>query len=269
MLLLLLIGNTLLVRAEEGAQTKRSYRIERQLGVEGEWKEITSFVLHKPSEGFSPRIRSSSTPRVPLSTEERQKFGVEDFLFYRVVDPSAPNVEVARVAVSPCTIIRGFQAMDKSLLRLSEKLSVVADGALNVVGLQVHSKTNIFHSSMVKGDVCERSVVTSLFAEVEIEPELSLVEPLDVAGVRYEELKRLSGEVYQRKNKNGEPSKEGMKRPEKMSVLDDYEDEEDEEATEPQEKSFFQQYWYVFAAVFFISMLRSGKEAAAKAQKPS
>lgn len=233
--------------------TAASYRLERRLGSDGEeWKEITRFSLSKTSPLFPPRLHVLRDSHTTLSAAEKTKFGNSTGLvYYRVVpEESASSSTSYPVAVtSTCAVIRGFTAVSKTTLLLREVLSVVPDEHLGVVGLQLHSETNNFHASMQNGDECDPGVVTSLFPNVEIEAELSVVAPSSVKPIVYSELKRLmEGENHPARRKGAEKKRMGGAA----------EDEDDDEGPgkPAQEPSFFQKYWYLFAIPFVISLLR-------------
>lgn len=268
---LLLVSSSLVSASSMAAQEDDirmvGYSVERRLGAAGEWNPIASFTLYQPSPVLPPRMKSVSTPRRSLTKEERDQYGAADLLYYRVVakDGAAGVMEeevYISAVVTPCTVIRGFLALDKQTLLLKEHVSVVADpSSLQVLGLQVRSDTNNFHASMVDGDACDRSVVTSLFPNVEVEAEVGLVAPVPVRQVRYEELKRLTGEgMNDPKGRSANGGKGAAAAKKRLSKYDDDDTEEEESKVPPAEPSFFQKYWYLLAIPFVISFLKSASQ---------
>eukprot|EP00796_Vickermania_ingenoplastis_P012976 gene12976-8828_t len=235
----------------------KGYRIERRIGEEAPWAEVASFSLTRSSASLPPRLRAVNAPRRALSDSDRNLLGTAELLYYRVTSTDQGDGDGAAhttLAVTPCTIIRGFQAVDKTQLLLRELLNVVPDQQLGIVGLQIRSETNSFHANMVKDSACDRTVVTSLFAAVDVEAEVGLVGPVEVRPVRYEDLKRIMDPESEKKQKTA------SKKPRQRHSGAD--GEEDEKAP-PEETSFFGKYWAFFLIPLLISLFSNKQQPAA------
>uniref|UniRef100_A0A0A9YFW9 Uncharacterized protein n=1 Tax=Lygus hesperus TaxID=30085 RepID=A0A0A9YFW9_LYGHE len=79
---------------------------------------------------------------------------------------------VTSVVLTPCSIIRGFVAVDSQTVMLNEQFKVVPGQGSSLIGLQVSSYTNFFHAKMRNGDECDRSIVHRLFPSVRTQAQL-------------------------------------------------------------------------------------------------
>lgn len=255
-----------------------AYSIERRLSDTDEWATIGSFDLTQRGFGTPARVQNMNFPRQTLSNEQRKQLGeTVDLVFYRVVPSSSDKqerVSFPTIAVSPCTIIRGFSVLGKTTLVLTERLKVVSHSGVNVVGLQVSSTTNVFQSSM-EGDTCDRSIVLTLFPQVEMVTEVGFVSSLPVRGVRYEELGKLTSGQSRDVRKDSSKSQADSLDDEDSSA-DDYDDESDEEKSntkrkkrdgkeeKEEEKTFLQKYWLYMLLPFVFSFIRGGASGASQ-----
>lgn len=270
------------------------YTIERRFSTEDRWSPVASFELFQSAPEVPARLKNLATSRRTVTEEERKQLGVSaDLLYYRVIS-TAPNAETGKsvptVVLSPCSIIRGFSVLGKTTLLLTERFNVVLGTGTEVLGLQVSSTTNLFHSS-IDGGSCDRSIVVNVFPEVEIEAEVIVVSSLPVRGVNYKELAKITREgdpTDIRKKVKGEPKKPFVdrRRYEEEEEGEDYMDTEDyvdqgdptrgkrhkgkdggedvqEEKPEP---TFFQKYWMFFVLPFVFSMIRGGASGASQAR---
>lgn len=238
--------------ASEGNAGPVRYTIERRIGTESQWSEIASFTLLQ-SRSSKAKLTALDEPRHLLTTEQRELFAESDFIYYRAVrEGETDNHAAAPTAVvSPCTIIRSFYAVDKQTLLLREVVNVVPNYDLSIMGLQVVSETNSFHSGMTNGDECERSVVVGLFSDVRIQAEVALVSSVEVKPVNYEQLKVVA-DPKEKNERAGSSAKKKMRRREN-GVWE--EEQEDEEVIEP-EPTFLQKYWMFLLIPIVMSFMK-------------
>ena len=125
------------------------------------------------------------------SAEERDALLNVERLLYRVIG-ATPESEVARIALSPCSIVRGFEPRSSKHIVLQEQFKLLvkatASGSttegpeLTFLGLQHLAPTNLHHSaasspySSTKGGDCDLKTV-SLFSTVTVECSVSLLGP--------------------------------------------------------------------------------------------
>lgn len=287
---------------DEFAQSFSSkYTIERRISDGESWRSIASFELFQSTPGAPARLKNVVSPRQTVSDAEREMLGISaDLVYYRLV-PSGSTAKMEKslptIAVSPCTIIRGFNVLGKTTMVLTEKLNVIIGSGAEAIGLQVWSMTNNFHSSM-NGDECDRSMVAKIFPKVEIELKVDLVPSLPVAGVKYKELEKLVAESERQvKPERAKTRSSNAASSRRRRVEDDQNEEEDdtedyhdvdddaprrrrgkrkdgdkedyvdEDETKP-EPTFFQKYWMWMVLPFIFSMIRGGASGAQQARAP-
>ncbi|CAJ1008066.1 hypothetical protein Q4I28_003379 [Leishmania naiffi] len=235
--------------------TSQSYVLERRIGSDGEWARVGSFAISHLSSQTPARISTQLAGEVSLSSEERSNFAAADLVYYRAypyqegkpVPKCAPTV-----VVTPCSLIRGFDAIDSKTVVLHENIKIVPGPNASLVGLQVSSETNFFHSKMQKGDECDRSVVQKLFPTVHLNTKVGLVQPLKVARkVRYEDLRALV-EAENAENTKGKPKTEKRQ-------VSNAEGDITEVEVPVDDRSFLQKYWMYFVIPIAMSVLQNMK----------
>lgn len=262
-----------------GEMLSMAYSIERRFSGSEDWATIASFELSQRGFGTPARLQNMVAPPQTLSNEQRKQLGETiDFIFYRVVPSSSDKQERASfptIAVSPCTIIRGFSVLGKTTLVLTERLKVVSHSGVNVVGLQVSSTTNVFQASM-DGDTCDRSIVVALFPNVEMVTEVGLVSSLSVRKVRYDELGKLTSDRDSKDVRKGSSKSQTDSLDDEDSIADDYDEESNDEndnankkkkndkEEKEEEKTFLQKYWLYLVLPFVFSFIRGGASGASQ-----
>lgn len=244
-----------LVCAATAQAASQSYVLERRIGTAGEWASMGSFAISRLSPQAPARISTQLGGEVSLSMEERSQFAAADLIYYRAYahheGAPAPK-EATTVVMTPCSLIRGFDAKDSKTVVLNENIKVVPGPNTSLAGLQVSSETNFFHSKMQKGDECDRSVVQKLFPTVRLHTRLGLVHPVKIARkVRYEDLTALV-EAEESKNKKAKPKTE------KRQVRN-AEGEIVEEEVPVDDRSFLQKYWMYLVLPIAMSVLQNLK----------
>ncbi|KAG5506392.1 hypothetical protein JKF63_05895 [Porcisia hertigi] len=233
----------------------QSYVLERRVGSDGEWVKLGSFTISRLSSQAVARISTQLGDESTLSMEERDHFSTADLVFYRAyayqAGMPAPQ-HATTVSVTPCSLIRGFDAIDSKTVVLNENIKVVPGPNTSLLGLQVSSEVNIFHSKMQNGDECDRSVVQKLFPTVLLKTKVGLVHPLKVARkVRYEDLTALVEAEDSEKNKKKPKTEKRQVRNAEGEIV--------EEVVPVDDRSFLQKYWMYFVLPIVMSLLQNLK----------
>ncbi|KAG5479948.1 hypothetical protein LSCM1_06366 [Leishmania martiniquensis] len=252
-MLCLLLAVLAFVCANSAHAMSRSYVLERRVGSDGEWAKVGSFAISRLSSQALARISTQLGGEASLSIEERNRFAAADLVYYRAYPYQegrpAPK-HATTVVVTPCSLIRGFDAIDSKTVVLNEEIRIVPGPNASLMGLQVSSETNVFHSKMQRGDECDRSVVQKLFPTVRLNTRVGLVHPVKVARkVRYEDLSILMEEAKDKGEKL---------RSEKRQVRN-AEGEIVEEEVPVDDRSFLQKYWMYFVIPIAMSVLQNMK----------
>lgn len=251
---LLLTVLALLCSISVGA-VSQSYVLERRVGSDGEWSRIGSFAISRLSSQAPARISTQLGGEVSLNMEERNKLAAADLVYYRAYPHQegkpAPKHSTT-VVVTPCSLIRGFEAMDSKTVVLHENINIVPGVSTSLMGLQVSSETNFFHAKMLKGDECDRSVVQKLFPTVHLNTKVGLVHPLKLTRkVRYEDLNVLTEAEDAKKTKVRPQTEKRMVRNAEGEVV--------EEEVPVEERSFLQKYWMYLVIPIVMSVLQNMK----------
>ncbi|KAG5480661.1 hypothetical protein CUR178_05796 [Leishmania enriettii] len=249
----LLLTVLALVCATSAHAALQSYVLERRVGSDGDWAEVGTFAISRLSSQALARISTQLRGEVSLSMDERNRFAAADLVYYRAYPyrEGAPAPKHATtVVVTPCSLIRGFDAIDSKTVVLNEHIKIVPGPNTSLMGLQVSSETNFFHSKMQSGDECDRSVVQKLFPTVRLNTKVGIVHPLKVARkVRYEDLAVLAEE---------EKGTGAKSRAEKRQVRNE-EGEIVEVEVPVDDRSFLQKYWMYFVIPIVMSVLQNMK----------
>lgn len=235
----------------------QAYTLERRVGQDGEWTSMATFAISRQTSQAPARIRAQTTPEMDLNTEQREQIATSDLIYYRAYPSSSEKrapADTVVVTISPCSLIRGFDAVDSKTVLLTERLKVVPGPGTSLLGLQVSSETNVFHAKMQHGDECDRSVVQRLFPTVRLRAEVGLVHPVQVTQkVRYEDLRVLSEAVEDRNKKSG--SKKTAR-----SRNEDGEEVKEEEEAPVDDRSFLQKYWMYLVLPIVMSVIQNMKK---------
>lgn len=216
----------LLISTSCASASSHSYELQRRFGYDGNWSTIASFALTRKNVQSPVRLSVQSAPVMELSTEQRDALVNVDHLFYRVIPAGGKNSvsdasvasshkrgsaeksntinskgnnnnnnslatfdseAITVVSLTPCSIIRGFTAIDSQTVMLTERFKLLPGQGSSLVGLQVSSHTNFFHAKMRNGDECDKSIVHKLFPSVRTQAELQLLQPVyPMRVVKYE-----------------------------------------------------------------------------------
>lgn len=248
--LLVLLALLCAVTAQAASQ---SYVLERRTGADAEWVNVGSFAISRISPQAPARISTQLHGEVSMTMEQRDQFAAADLIYYRAYpyqDGKTVPAHPTTVVVTPCTLIRGFDAIDSKTVVLNENLRVVPGPNTTLLGLQVSSETNFFHSKMVNGDECDRSVVQKLFPTVRLQTRLGLVHPAKVSRkVNYEDLKVLIA--------SADPK--AKKAPKQVRQVRNAEGELVEEEVPVDDRSFLQKYWMYFVLPIGMSIIQNMK----------
>ncbi|KAK7202206.1 transmembrane protein [Novymonas esmeraldas] len=252
---LLVLSVAALVCAGVAQAASQTYALERRVGSEGTWTRLGTFAISRISPSAPARISTQLGAEASLSMEERQQFTAADVIFYRAY-PHEEGQPVPRfaatVVIAPCSLIRGFLAVDGKTVVLNENIKVVPGPNTSLLGLQVSSETNIFHSKMQKGDECDRSVVQTLFPTVRLKTSLGLAHPAKAARkVRYEDLTALAEAERARNNKEKPPPAKRQVRNADGEIV--------EEDVPVDDRSFLQKYWMYLALPIVMSFVQNMK----------
>jgi hypothetical protein len=233
----------------------QSYVLERRVGVNGNWADVGSFAISRISPQAPARVSTQLHGELSMTMEQREQFAVADLIYYRAYPYQEGKVapeHATTVVVTPCSLIRGFDAIDSKTVVLNENIRVVPGPNTTLLGLQVSSETNFFHSKMVNGDECDRSVVQKLFPTVRLQTKLGLVHPVKASRkVNYEDLKVLIA---------SEAEKQGKKKQKtQVRQVRNADGELVEEEVPVDDRSFIQKYWMYLVLPIVMSVVQNMK----------
>ncbi|KPI85508.1 hypothetical protein ABL78_5428 [Leptomonas seymouri] len=232
----------------------QSYVLERRVGDDADWTQIGSFAISRISPQAPARVSTQLRGELSMTSEQREQLATAGFIYYRAYPyqegRSAPE-HPTTVVITPCSLIRGFDAIDSRTVVLNENIRVVAGPNTTLLGLQVSSETNFFHSKMVNGDECDRSVVRELFPTVRLRTKLSMVHPVKASRqVNYEDLKVLIV---------SENDKQAKKPKVEVRQVRNADGEIVEEEVPVDERSFLQKYWMYLVLPIVMSVIQNLK----------
>ncbi|CCW67229.1 unnamed protein product [Phytomonas sp. Hart1] len=234
----------------------QSFRLQRRLGVEGEWKDIANFTLKQftPQSPVQLKHSQAGKPSVLLSEPEKQALAHVNLVYYRAFHQPAPSDPVPTrerdpvvVVVSPCTLIRGFFAQDSSTVVLYERIFVVPGPNASLDGLQISSEANLYHAKLRNGDECDLHVVEKLFPMVRTQVELNLANTEMDIKVLYEDDNQSQPPTNAKKGKGKTVTKR---------VQNENNEWEEKEVVE-EEQTFLQKYWIYIAVFVGISIMKN------------
>nr|CCC89277.1 conserved hypothetical protein [Trypanosoma congolense IL3000] len=244
--------------AEGVCAASESYTLHRKVDGDADWRTIGTFTVSRHSPDSPAKLRYQP-PRdeMELSAEEKKAMATAKFVYYRAVrhgdDTSAGAVSIA---LSPCSLVRGFEAVGHRTMLLHETLVAAIGHNVTIIGLQAVSNTNMFHARMVDGDECDLSVLF-LFPEVKMRVRVGLLAPSSPLTVpNYTELDIYMGRVAKEKRakKGGKKAgdrKEATGAESPLTAKEELQEEEEDERT------FLQKYWVYIVVPFVISVIQS------------
>ncbi|KEG15418.1 hypothetical protein DQ04_00081170 [Trypanosoma grayi] len=235
----------------------QSYVLQRRIGAAGEWEPITTFVVSRHSPDAPAKVKQAPPKDVELSKDKKNALAAAQFVHYRVArEDDADGRDAVGLALSPCSILRGFEAVDARAVVVREEVRVAVGPGTSVTGLQARSETNTFHAKMLNGDECDRSIL-SLFPHVRVRAGVGYVEPIAPRSVpNYAEL-----DVFARRNdpkvsRSGGRKKKasgGGNSPQEHQTQVEGEEEEEEVDS----RTFFQKYWMYLVLPFVFSFIQN------------
>ncbi|KAH9601172.1 hypothetical protein LSM04_005478 [Trypanosoma melophagium] len=257
---IVLLMATVVISAEAATQ---SYLLQRRVGAKGEWEPITTLTISRISDA-SPKLKlKHPTEAVELTKEKKKAFAEAVFVYYRLIrEDDTDGKSAVSVALTPCSILRGFEAVDSRSVVLRELLGVVVGPGTTAWGLQTTSETNAFHAKLVNGDECDRSIL-SLFPHVRVQATVALVEPVAPQSVPdYTELDRLMRKDDGKSPRNRRSKrKSGVKSTNTPPVYGEElppppQQNGDDEGEEEDNRTFLQKYWLFLVMPFVFSVVQ-------------
>ncbi|KAL7704115.1 hypothetical protein N2W54_007976 [Lotmaria passim] len=232
----------------------QSYVLERRVGSDAEWVNVGSFAISRVSPQAPARVSNQQLGEQSMSMEQREQFAAADLIYYRAYpyrQGSGAPAHPVTVVFTPCSLIRGFDAIDSKTVVLNENIRVVPGPNTTLLGLQMSSETNFFHSKMMNGDECDRSVVQKLFPTVRLRMKLGLVHPVTASRkVNYEDLKVLIA---------SEAERQGKKPKTQVRQVRNADGELVEEEVPVDDRSFLQKYWMYLVLPIVVSVIQNLK----------
>lgn len=226
-----------------------SYELQRRFD-DGEWSSIATFTIQRQTSHSPARVKSPPAAMAELSASEKTALVSAQLVSYRAFQPGNEANAVV-VSTSPCSIIRGFDAVDSRTVLLKQRIKVVPGTGTSLLGLQIDSETNFFHAKMLNGDECDKTVVQKLFPVVQMKVEVEVANPTPVKAVRYSDLKILSEQGAPKKN---EP-KVTVKR------VKNEKGEWVETEVPVDERGFLQKYWMYLLIPIIMSTVQNLKKS--------
>ncbi|RNF03862.1 hypothetical protein TraAM80_05516 [Trypanosoma rangeli] len=270
----LLLGLWALLVIVTGASEAVSevYDLQRRLGAEGDWEAISSITISRVSVDATAKLWQNSEAldsgkQGDLTKEKKAALAKAQFVYYRLVRKGdVDGSSAVSIALTPCSLVRGFEAADSRTVLLRESLRVAVGTGATVVGLQATSGTNTFHAKMLNGDECDLGIL-SLFPHVRLQASVGLVEPTAPRSLPdYADLDALAklgnsksaGKKGAKKKGGGAASKAtslygGNPQQQQAGVA-----EEQDQAEQPEEddRTFIQKYWTFLLIPFAMSLLQ-------------
>ncbi|EKG01740.1 hypothetical protein TCSYLVIO_007257, partial [Trypanosoma cruzi] len=147
------------------------YELQRRVGVAGDWESISSMTISRGPVGATAKLKQNKDAQdsgkdIDLTKEKKTALAKAQFVYYRLVRKGDKDgINAVSVVLTPCSLVRDFDALDSRTVVLRESLRVAVGPDATVVGLQATSGTNTFHAKMLNGDECDLSIL-SLFPNV-------------------------------------------------------------------------------------------------------
>ncbi|KAG8347939.1 hypothetical protein TRVL_01236 [Trypanosoma vivax] len=246
----------------------RSYYLQRRIGESGKWEPVTSFTISRHSPDSPAKLKQKqeqATEGRELTGEEKNALSIEQFVRYRLLPEGGNETrEAVSLALSPCSILRGFEAADSRSIHLRETLAVAVGPGATVVGLQASSLANRFHAHMLEGDQCDVTVL-SLFPQVRIYAAVGLLSPVVPRSTpNYTELNAFTFHGIRKEVNSKKASKKKKEHMTKANAPhgdegnDNFQYQTGEEGEEEEEdrRTFLEKYWMFFAAFLVINVIQ-------------
>ncbi|ORC89066.1 uncharacterized protein TM35_000142770 [Trypanosoma theileri] len=263
-LLVLLTALLLAVAVISTDAATQSYVLQRRVDATGSWEPVSTFTISRNGDSTPKLKQKQPNKEVELSKENKNAFAKAAFVYYRLIrEEDTEGKHAVSVALTPCSILRGFEAVDSRTIVLRELLGIAVGAGTSAVGLQTTSETNAFHAKLVDGDECDRSIL-ALFPQVRLETRVGLVEPVAPQSLPdYTELERLMNKAEgksprnrQRKRKTDAASAETSSLYGEQSSQHQQQGEEEEEEVTEDNRSFLQKYWLYLVLPFVFSVIQ-------------
>eukprot|EP00758_Cryptobia_borreli_P015796 Tbor_TRINITY_DN6054_c1_g4::TRINITY_DN6054_c1_g4_i1::g.10864::m.10864 len=224
-----------------------TYIIERSHDNGNTWThrgtaELRTINIHTPRLVFAA---AAATDNDLIKDVNREQVITADRLLYRLKE--APSTPIMQLSLTPCSIIRGFEAKTSSNIVLKEHFNIIvdrpADSKLFVaIGLQHAPVPNLHHSTASsgftsRGDMCDTKAV-SLFSNVTVYTTVKVMRTVEPRRVPdFDE--GLFAEA--KKIKEAKKQEKGG----------------DKELPEVDERSFFEKYWHYIIMFILWTTLQS------------
>ncbi|EKF30213.1 hypothetical protein MOQ_005974 [Trypanosoma cruzi marinkellei] len=246
------------------------YELQRRVGVAGDWESISSMTISRGPVGGTAKLKQNKDAQdtgkdIDLTKEKKTALAKAQFVYYRLVRKGDKDgINAVSVALTPCSLVRDFDALDARTVVLRESLRVAVGPDATVVGLQATSGTNTFHAKMLNGDECDLSIL-SLFPNVRMRVSVGLVEPTAPRSLPdYAELDTIAR--LSDSKSAGSKDRKSKKRGTAPSSYGDHPSEqqqagmlaEQDEGDEPEEdnRTFLQKYWTFLVIPFLVSLIQ-------------
>ncbi|RNF26022.1 uncharacterized protein Tco025E_01727 [Trypanosoma conorhini] len=271
--LLLGLCALLVLAAVASEAASEVYDLQRRMGAEEEWETISSVTISRASVDATARLRQSSDAvgsgkQVDLTKEKKAALAKAEFVYYRLLRKGdADGSSAVSVALTPCSLVRGFDAVDSRTVVMRESLRVAVGPDATAVGLQARSGTNTFHAKMLNGDECDLGIL-ALFPHVRLQVSVGLLEPTAPRSLPdYAELEALAklvdeksagkkGSKTKKRRTVSKASSSHVGSPQQQQAGVPVEDDEGEEAEEDN-RTFLQKYWTFLLIPFLMSFLQN------------
>lgn len=217
---------------------KEQYRLQRSFDG-ASWTDRASLTVTR-SEASSP-ARLKVTPS-PSHSIESSDIVSASLLMYRVA--KADDVVAASLVTTVCALLRGFEAVSSTSIKLPEVVGIVVAEGVQISGLQLSPVSNTHHSSFAASE-CDTNVIT-LFRDVDASLTVNLIKSVVPKAVTtFDDAPITAGAPPPKKDENAG----GDKKP-----------------AEEDNRSFFEKYWW-YIVLFGVYTLVNGvlgqkKEAA-------
>lgn len=254
----------------------QSYVLQRRMGVADNWEAIASVTVSRAFANAPAILRHEAKKEgaagpddhTDLSSEKKNMLGRAQFVYYRLLPKGdGDDKRAVSLAITPCSLVRGFEALDSRTIVLREFLRVAVGPNTTVLGLQATSETNTFHTKLLNGDECDVSIL-SLFPTVRTRVHIGLVtstsprslpDYTDLTALAKKDAPATTGGAEKKRKKRGaaataSASQEDNSQEEQRAVDGGQDDEEEEEEDK---RSFLQKYWLYLVIPFVMSLVQN------------
>ncbi|PBJ80341.1 hypothetical protein TcG_13473 [Trypanosoma cruzi] len=246
------------------------YELQRRVGVAGDWESISSMTISRGPVGATAKLKQNKDAQdsgkdIDLTKEKKTALAKAQFVYYRLVRKGDKDgINAVSVVLTPCSLVRDFDALDSRTVVLRESLRVAVGPDATVVGLQATSGTNTFHAKMLNGDECDLSIL-SLFPNVRMRVSVGLVEPTAPRSLPdYAELDTIAR--LSDSKSTGSKDRKGKKSGAAPSSYGDHPSEQQQagmlgekdegEGPEEDDRTFLQKYWTFLVIPFLVSVIQ-------------